>query len=121
MIGAKTTGKGTMASKRGKHPKVALVCQFWLFGDSKSEVEKLNNKITDLLFKKHGKDIGVMTGQFVEPDVLAANAAERALARLDRPVPKPWGRNQAHTHAYNAAIRYAVNVIREELTKHHGI
>jgi hypothetical protein len=107
--------------KKKKQPKLALVCQFWLLGRNHKELEKLDNKITDLLFKKYGQQIGVMTGQYVDPDVLEMNAAERALERLDRPVPKPWGKNQAHTHAYNAATRHAVNVLREELTKYHGM
>lgn len=107
--------------KKQKDPKVALVYHFWLYGQTHAELERLDNKITDHLFGKYGNDIGVMTSQFVDPDVLEANAAERALARLNHPVPKPWGKNQAHTHAYHQAIRYAVNVIREELTKHHGM
>lgn len=111
-----------MSKKKYKEPKHVLANQFWLEGDSKVKLEKLSDKIIDLIFKKFGQDVGVMVGQFVpEGPARERNAAERALDRLSEPVPKPWGKNQAHTHAYAAAIRHARRVINEELTKHHGL
>ncbi|KPG13728.1 hypothetical protein [Mycobacteroides immunogenum] len=102
-------------------PDSVLAHQFWLYGKDRKKLERLSNKIVDLIFKKFGSDIGVLTSTFANADDVEENAAERALKRLSGPVPKPWGKNQTHTHAYNSAIRHAERVIREELTKYHGL
>lgn len=103
-------------------PTEALVQHFWLVGSSRKKLEKLSNKIIDTLFKKWGDDIGVISGQFVDYEVLmGGNAIERALERLEEPVPMPWGRNQSFTHGYNAAMAHARRVVREEATRYHGL
>lgn len=104
-----------------KEPVSVLAHQFWLYGKDRKKLERKSNKIVDLMFKNFGSDVGVLTSTFAPADAVEKNAAERALDRLSGPVPKPWGKNQTHTHAYNAAIRHARRVIGEELTRHHGL
>lgn len=108
-----------MSKKKYREPKHALRSTFTLVGDDKAKIEKKYNKILDLLFDRHGKDIGVMSGVYVPGD-LYENAAERALARLRQPAPMPLGKNASFTHGYNLALRYAERVVREELTRYHG-
>jgi len=116
----------------GKHSKdepkelgdQAIVHQFVIYGKTKAKTEKRANKIIDYLFDKYGRDIGVMSGQFVPAEVMEnwENAAERALKRLEETRgTHPFGRNRSFTHGYYAAIRHAERVVREELTKHHGL
>ena len=105
--------------KKYKDPEWVLHHNFWLAGDDKTKLEKLSNKIVDKLMDKWGSDIGVLTNTYV-PGNVYLNAGERALNRLQKAVPMPWGRNQSFTHGYNAAIRHAERVVREELTRYHG-
>lgn len=111
------------AKAESEEPEHAIVHQFAIYGKTKAKVEKKANKIVDYLFKKYGREIGVMSGQFVPAEVMEdwKNAAERALDRLEGPVPFPFGRNQSFGHGYRAGVRHAERVLREELTKHHGL
>lgn len=105
-----------MGKKKSKKPVKTFYAGLWLEGTDKQH-ERWLDELYDL---ESSKIIMVGTHSTLPDGEDHETAAERALAKLNEPIPFTLHKNASYTHGYRAAMSHARRVLEQEMTRYHG-